>query len=126
MKQAFLAVSLTLIAAGPTPAVPLRCTHETVAIRSTPVTVSLCIANESVSSSVTTVALQSTYASKDGSFDQHASVRFIMGEGPARALQSVDLAPLGMNGVLHMTLLYSGNEVTMEHALLTPGAITIK
>jgi hypothetical protein len=70
--------------------------------------------------------MQATYSSRTASFTRRSSVRFITGEGPARALESIDLAPLGIAGVLHMTLLYNGNDVTLEHALLTPGAITVK
>jgi hypothetical protein len=103
-----------------------RCSHDAVTLRGVPVTIGFCIVGSSTSSAVTTVAVQATYSSKSASFSQHSNVRFITGEGPARALESIDLGPLGIVGVLHMTLLYDGNEVTMEHALLTPGAIAVK
>lgn len=127
MKRFLLGTAIAAVAAlGPAGAQD-HCSHETVTVRGVPLSVGFCIAGAPVTAhSVATVALEATYASKSSSFVQRSSVRFITGEGPARALESIDLRPLGINGTLHMTLLYSGNEVTMEHALLTPGAITVK
>lgn len=125
MKGALLLMVLALTAGAASPANG-RCSRETVAVRGTPVTIVLCVVAASSAGNVTTIALDGSYEAKQSSFDQHASIRFITGEGPARALQSVDLSRLGIRGVLHMTLVYSGNAVTMEHALLTPGAIAIK
>lgn len=125
MKGALLLLVLALTAAAAAPAGG-RCSRETVAVRGTPVTIVLCVVTESSAGNVTIVGLNGNYEAKQSSFDQRASIRFITGEGPARALQSVDLSRLGIPGVLHMTLVYSGNAVSMEHALLTPGAITVK
>ena len=125
IKRLLLGIGLVAAAALPA-AAQNRCSHDAVTIRGVPVAIGFCIAGATASSAVATVAVEATYTSRSASFQQRSSVRFITGEGPARALESVDLAPLGITGVLHMTLLYDGNEVTMEHALLTPGAITVK
>jgi hypothetical protein len=125
MKFALLGAVLTLLASAPAGAQD-RCSRETVAIQGTPVTVALCVVSESRAGDVTTIDLAATYSSKDGAFTQRSTIRFIDGEGPARALQSVSLSQIGITGTLHMTLLYVGNDVSMEHALLTPGAVTIK
>lgn len=125
MKGAVLALVLVLTAGAAAPSGE-RCSHETVSVRGTPVTIVLCVTAAADAGGVTTVTLDGSFQAKQNSFNQRSSIRFITGEGPARALQSVDLSPLGLTGVLHMTLLYSGNVVSMEHALLTPGAITIK
>jgi hypothetical protein len=103
-----------------------NCSRDAVTLRGVPVSIGFCIVAKTASSAVSTVVVEATYSSKTASFSQRSSVRFITGEGPARALESIDLAPLGITGVLHMTLLYDGNDVTMEHALLTPGAIAVK
>jgi hypothetical protein len=124
MIDAFLAVALAVAPLNAGPAG--QCSHETLAIRGTSVTLDLCAVPESRTASVATVALTATYSAKDASFTEHSTLRFIAGEGPARALQSVDLSQIGIAGILHMTLLYGGNEVSLEHALLTPGAVTIK
>ncbi len=103
------------------------CTRDILNVRGTPVTVNLCVVGApAASASIATVDLAATYAAGNRSFVQHASVRFITGEGPSRALESTDLSPLGIAGVLHMTLLYGGNQVTIEHAMLTPGAVRVK
>jgi hypothetical protein len=104
----------------------VQCSRDAVTLRGVPVAIGFCVVGTTTSSAVATVVVEATYSSKTASFSQRSSVRFITGEGPARALESIDLTPLGIQGVLHMTLLYDGNEVTMEHALLTPGAIAVK
>ncbi len=53
-------------------------------------------------------------------------MRFIAGDGPSRVLENVELAQLGLQGTLHLTLVYAGGAVHIESALLTPGAVTIK
>jgi hypothetical protein len=122
LLTAALAASLATAARAQEP-----CTHESLTIRGTPVAVTLCVQNAPQSpGGVVNVALAATYATAARSFTQHASVRFITGEGPARALDSADLSSLGLSGTLHMTLLYSGSRVTIEHAILTPGAVTVK
>jgi hypothetical protein len=124
MKSALLAAVLALV---PPPAgAQDRCSHETFAIRGTPVAIALCILSESRAGNVTTIDVASTYGTRDASFTQRSTLRFIDGEGPARALESVSLSQIGVAGTLHMTLLYNGSDVSVEHALLTPGAVTIK
>jgi hypothetical protein len=126
MNRALLAGLLCLSTLAPVGAQE-RCTHNAVVLRGTPATIDLCVTGTpAVQSGVATVPLEMRYQTRSASLVQRASIRFITGVGPSRALQSVELAPLGVAGVLHMTLLYNGNDVSMEHALLTPGAITVK
>jgi hypothetical protein len=122
-----LTAVLTLLATSAAGAQP-ACSNLTVSVRGTPLTVGFCLSGAATNAAngVTTVSLEATYATKGHSMVQRSSVRFITGVGPARALDSVNLAPVGIDGTLHMTLLYSGNQVSMEHALLTPGAVTVK
>jgi hypothetical protein len=123
----FLLLAAALLAMSGPVAAQDRCSHETLAILGTPVTVSLCLAaTPVVSGSIMTATIAATYAGANSTFTQNTSVRFVDGEGPARALESVDLHPLGLMGTLHMTLLYADGLVTIEHAMLTPGAVRVK
>ena len=71
--------------------------------------------------------VEATYSAPGGSFTESTTLLFVSGEGPARMLQSVKLARLGLTGTLHLTLQYGTDGVLhIESAMLTPGAITIK
>jgi hypothetical protein len=125
MKPLLLAATLLFGSTGHTP--QNQCSREVLHIRGTPVAVTLCIASApALSGSVVSMSLAATYSASGSSFTQTSSVRFITGEGPARTLDSVDLRRLGVEGTLHLTLLYDKNLVTIEHAILTPGAVAVK
>ncbi|HEY5341318.1 MAG TPA: hypothetical protein VIK27_09850 [Candidatus Aquilonibacter sp.] len=126
MRHLLLAAALAASLATPAGAQD-QCTREPLIVRGTPLQVELCVAAAPQSpGGIVNVALVATYTAASRSFTQRATVRFITGEGPARALNSVNLSSVGVAGTLHMTLLYSGGLVTIEHALLTPGAVTVK
>lgn len=75
----------------------------------------------------TTVDVAESYSASTGSFARKASLKFVSSEGPSRVLESLDLTKLGLPaGTLHLTLVYVTNSVSIESAILTPGAITIK
>jgi hypothetical protein len=126
MRHLLLAIALAVGLATPAGAQD-QCTHSTLIVQGTPLQVELCVtAAPQGPSGIVNVALVGTYSASGRSFTQHATLRFITGEGPARALNSAGLASLGIAGTMRMTLLYSGGVVTIEHAMLTPGAIRIK
>lgn len=103
-----------------------HCSRETLTVRGTPVTITYCPSAPAGNGPEVTVPVAATYASPTGSFSRSTSLRFISGEGPARVLENVDLAGLGLTGTLHLTLVYAGGEVHVANALLTPGAIIVK
>ena len=109
-------------------AAPPLCSQETLMVRGMPVTLGYCLTAppRPGSSYELVVPVYETFRSPGGSFDRPAELHFFEGEGVSRVLESVPLSPLGMRGVLHLTLTYSGGLVRIEGALLTPGAITIK
>lgn len=74
----------------------------------------------------TALEVTGTFTAPAGSITRTATLRFVGAEGPSRVLENVELAPLGLAGTLHLTLVYSGGVVRIESAILTPGAITIK
>lgn len=105
-----------------------HCSRETLAVRGTDVTVSYCLAAppQRVGSQELALDVDGSYSSSGGSFSRRATLHFVSGEGPSRVLQNVELAPLGLSGTLHLTLVYSGGLIRIESALLTPGAVIVK
>jgi hypothetical protein len=104
-----------------------QCSHETLDVQGTPITISYCLANQGRSDGgEQSMPVQAVYSTTATSFSQTSTMRFVTSAGPARLLQSVNLAPLGLTGTLHLTLVYAGGFVRIESALLTPGAVRIK
>ncbi len=124
----FLALALVLSAAGAAGAQGSRCTRETLAVKGMPVTVSYCVAAETSAASGHDLPVQVTenYSTSRGSFSQQSTLQFIAGESVSRVIEDVALARLGLEGTLHLTLVYRSGLVRVESALMTPGAITIK
>lgn len=126
--RALLALALALSASGTAWAQGGRCTRETLPVKGTPLTVSYCVSAETAAASGhdLPVAVTETYSTSRGSFSQQNTLQFIAGETVSRVIEDVALARLGLEGTLHLTLVYRGGLVRVESALLTPGAITIK
>ncbi|HEY1428401.1 MAG TPA: hypothetical protein VGF18_02435, partial [Candidatus Tumulicola sp.] len=72
------------------------------------------------------VRVSETFSTPNGSFTRNATLRFVAGEPTSRVMERLDLAPLKLSGVLHLTLAFAAGSVRIEGALLTPGGITIK
>ncbi|HEY1654438.1 MAG TPA: hypothetical protein VGF86_04935 [Candidatus Tumulicola sp.] len=121
---AFVAATLLPVAAGAQP----RCTLETLNVRGTAVTVGYCLAGapHADGSDELIVPVSVSYGSAGGSVSVRRELHFAAGEVTSRILDSLHLDRIGMRGVLHLTLAYTGGLVRVEGALLTPGGITIK
>ena len=129
MKPSTVLAVVALLATPPSVAgAQEHCSRETLTVRGTPVTIGYCITGEPSRLAGGGIALnvQSTYSAAGGSFSQQGSMSFIDGDAPSRVLQSVELGQLGLQGTLHLTLIYSKRLVRIESAMLTPGAVTIK
>jgi hypothetical protein len=125
--RASLAAILALSAAGTASAQGSRCTRETLSVKGTPLTVGYCVAAESSASGQDVqVRVNENYSTPRGSLTQQSTLQFIAGESASRVIEDVALARVGLEGTLHLTLVYHGGLVRVESALLTPGAITIK
>ncbi len=128
----FARLAMTAILAGSVTSAALaqaHCSRETLTVRGTPVTIGYCVQSPPAAAGGGEMRLpvQGNYSAPGGSFTQASVLRFVTGEGPARVLQSVSLARLGLTGTLHLTLQYgSDGVVRIQSAMLTPGAITIK
>ncbi len=105
-----------------------HCSRETLVVRGTPVTIGYCVngAPEHAPGGAIALAVQGSYSAPGGSFARNGSMRFINGDGPSRVMENVELSQLGLQGTLHLTLVYAGGLVRVESAMLTPGAVTVK
>ena len=104
------------------------CSQQTLSVQGAPLTIAYCIngPTRAADGAEMVVPVTVTYSAAGGSVRRSAELHFLAGEGVSRVLQSLDLAPVGLSGTLHLTLAYSHGLVQVEGALLTPGAITIK
>ncbi len=100
-----------------------RCTHDVLTIDGVPVTAAFCIPAEAAAPSV---SVTETFAAQSKVLDRTASLTIVPGAQVSRAIDDVDLAPLGLKRTLHMTLAYRAGTVVLEHALALPGAIPVK
>jgi hypothetical protein len=123
--RTFVAVLALLAAsAGSVLAQPAqRCSSETFSVGGQPVKVTVCAGAPDGGK---TVAVTETFKSGSGSFNHSASIEVLPGASASRAVDDVSLAPLGLQFTLHLTLAYREAAVTVEHALLLPGAVPLK
>ncbi|HEY0615432.1 MAG TPA: hypothetical protein VGC96_12350 [Candidatus Elarobacter sp.] len=123
--RTFVAV-LALLAASIAPALPQpaqRCSHDSFAVGGQPVAVTVCAG---APDSGKTVAVTETFKNAAASFNHSTSIEVLPGAAASRAVDDVSLAPLGLPYTLHLTLAYREAAVTIEHALLLPGAVPLK
>jgi hypothetical protein len=127
-SRTLLTLGLALYAAGAASAQGSRCTREALPVSGTTLTVGYCVVAEKSAAAGYDLPVQVTesYATGRGSFTQASTLQFISGETASRVIEDVALNKVGLQGTLHLTLIYRGGLVRIESALLTPGAITIK
>lgn len=105
-----------------------RCTREVLSVRGTPLTLNYCV--QSLQSAAPgrdlPVHVSANYSTPRGSWSEEATLQFIAGEESSRVIEDLPLEHVGLQGTLHLTLLYRGGTVHVDSAMLTPGAITIK
>ncbi len=127
MKYATLALLLLLIASPSAASGQAPCSHETLSVLGTPVAVGYCVeASKPAGAGEVALIVAASYAGGGHTIARTTTMRFLTAEGPSRLLESIDLAPLGITGTLHLTLVYAGGLVRVESALLTPGAVIVK
>jgi hypothetical protein len=120
-----LVAILALLAASIAPALAQpasRCSHETFPVGGQSVAVTVCAG---APDSGKTVAVTETFKGAATSFNHTTSVDVLPG-ATSRSIDDVSLAPLGLQYTLHLTLAYRDAAVTIEHALLLPGAVPLK
>jgi hypothetical protein len=123
MRTSVTALALVLASPALASAQPSqRCSHDTFSIGSRAVSVSACAPVGVTSGDVT---VSETIAGGT-SIGHETAIHVLAGAAVSRAVDDVDLAPLGLASTLHLTLAYADGKVSVEHALLLPGAIPLK
>jgi hypothetical protein len=120
------AAAFLALAAPASPQGSGRCTSETLAIDGQRVAATFCVTDSTAKPGKgVRVTLSETLAGTGGSLKRASTLDFVV-DDPARAIDDIPLAQLGIKKTLHATFIYAAGNVRLEHALLVPGAVTVK
>jgi len=100
-----------------------RCSHDAFPVAGQSIGVTVCAG---ASEGAKTVQVTETFKGRGGSFTHTTSVDVLPGAAISRTVDDIGLAPLGLPYTLHLTLAYREALVSIEHALLLPGAVPLK
>lgn len=124
MRTFVAALALLVASLAPALSQPAqRCSRESFPVGGQTVAVTVCAGAPDSGKSV---AVTETYKNATASFNHSSSIEVLAGATASRTVEDVSLAPLGLQYTLHLTLAYKGAAVTVEHALLLPGAVPLK
>jgi hypothetical protein len=98
------------------------CSHDALTIDGMPVTVVLC----ATKSDPKTVTVSETFTSKSATLAHATTIDVLPGEESSRGIDDVPLAQLAIAKTIHITMHYRAGAITLEHALLLPGAVPLK
>jgi hypothetical protein len=123
MRSSVAVLALFVASVAPALAQPAqRCARDTFPVGGQTVAVTVCAG---AAEGAKTVAVTETFKNAATSFNHTTSIDVLPG-ATSRAVDDVSLAPLGLQYTLHLTLAYRQSGVTIEHALLLPGAVPLK
>jgi hypothetical protein len=123
MRSFAAVLALLALSAAPAAAQPAqRCSHDTFDVGGKALAVTVCAAAPAGGK----VAVSESFKGGSGSFSRSTAIDVLGDAAVSRAVDDAGLNPLGINGTLHLTLAYRGGAVTIEHALLLPGATPLK
>jgi hypothetical protein len=111
-----------LVCSTAAPALADPCSHDSFDIDGRALAVTVCAAAPSAGS----VAVTQTFKSGSASFSSGATIDIVSGASVSRTATDVALTPIGSARTLHLMLAYRSGAVSVEHALLLPGAIPLK
>ena len=100
-----------------------RCSREAFAVGGQSVAVTVCAA---AAEGAKSVPVTETFKGASGSFNHTTTIDVLKGATVSRAVDDVSLSPIGLAYTLHLTLAYRDSGVSIEHALLLPGAVPLK
>ena len=125
----WLAVALVAALAMLAPSVvraDAPCSTRTLTVTGKAVTISFCPQSVSRNGNGEIVVHAQEHVSASGTSVVNARVfRFLAGEQTSRAIEILPLNGVGISGELHLSLAYRDGEITIESAVLTPGAIPV-
>ena len=123
MRTFVAAVALFALGTLPALAQPAqRCSKESFPVGGQTVAVTVCAAPAEGKS----VAVTETFKGATASFTHGTTIEVLSGASASRGVDDVSLTPLGVPYTMHLTLVHREGGVTIEHALLLPGAVPLK
>jgi hypothetical protein len=120
--RTFAAALTLLVWSAAAPALAEPCSHESFEVDGSALTVNVCAASPSGGK----VSVSESFKSGAATFSHTATIDVLSGASVSRTVDDVALSPLGSSRTLHLTLAYREGAVSIEHALLLPGAIPLK
>ena len=104
------------------------CTSEAFTVEGSPLSIELCLLSvtRDPSTSSRVAHVEATTSTPSRSANAQLALLLPMGSASANAPASIDLAPVGLVGTLHLTLHVTPDSASIDSALLTPGAVIIK
>lgn len=104
------------------------CTTRALIVDGSPVDVTLCttdVRRARDAAETVDVTVAEEFRSSQGRLIRTSRLQFLAGEQTSRTLEDVPIASIGIPKTLHLTLRYHGGVVTLEHAMLLPGAVPV-
>jgi len=128
VPKAFVPVALTaaLLGAAQGSAVSSGCSSDTFAVDGTPLGVAICARAQAAPAGSPLIFTETLTVKGQPPLEHELKVDVVAGESSAHAIDDVPLAKLGIAKTLHLALSYRAGTVRLEHALLVPGAISLK
>jgi hypothetical protein len=120
--RTFAAAVALLVWSTAAPALADPCSHDTFDVDGRPLAVTVCATPPNAGK----VAVTQTFKAGSATFSQPATIELLNGASVSRSAADVSLSPIGSPRTLHLTLAYRDGAVSVEHALLLPGAIPLK
>jgi hypothetical protein len=120
-----------LLAAAPAAAEQRdACAHDLLHVDGTPVDVLLCASNPAGArkgeGSPVEISVVETLTANGASFSRTVALEFLEGPATSRTIDDVPLERVGIPKALHLTIGYRPGVLRLEHAMLVPGAISLK
>jgi hypothetical protein len=122
-------MTIALLGTVPVGAEGDACSHDTLAVDGSPVEVTLCVpapAARRGEGKPVSVSVSETFAAGGSSFTRSVALDFLDGAETSRTIDDAPLHKLGIGKSLHLTIAYRAGTVRLEHAMLVPGAISLK
>jgi hypothetical protein len=130
-----LSAAVFAAASGATPVENGGCSSDAFSIDGSSVRLELCVPAGDKSSAKTVVtehfsigaqAARSAAGAEGQGFERELPVERLPGAESSRAIDDVSLERLGLARTLHLTIAVRSGSVKLEHALLIPGAVSLK
>ncbi len=107
------------------------CSRDALVVEGTTVGVSLCPSDAPARKGKgegrpVSLTIVETFSTGSAAFSRSSVLDFLDQSAASRTIDDVSLERLGISKTLHLTIVYRGGTVRLEHAMLVPGAVDLK